>query len=252
MNDSMDTTRDQVTDRRTILTAGTAGLAATALLAACSNDAPTPGLSGTPVSSTVVPPTVPEKAPTEAELQADRDTFATASSLELLASYVYKTFGPDLQDAELAAAAERFAADHDAAAAVFASQAGDHDGLGEPNPYLMENQVTPVEALLTDDAAIANLAAKIESSITATYITAVGTLLDPAWRQTIMEHGAAAARRASVLGSGGAGSSPTGSLFPLTDLISSDAYLTTAEAGSEAEATEGEAEGDEAAEGEGA
>lgn len=244
----MDTaTPGQVTNRRTVLTAGTAGLAATALLAACSNDAPTPGVSGDPVPTTVVPPTVPAKDPTQAELQADRDTFATASSLELLAADVYRRFGSDFADPDLAAAAERFAEDHEAAATLFASQAGDHEGLGEPNPYLLENQVNPVGSLLTDDAAIANLAAKLESSITATYITAVGTLLDPAWRQTIMEHGAAAARRASVLGSGGSGSSPTGFLFPLTDLISTDAFLTTPEAGEESSE-----EGDEAAEGESA
>src|SRR5690606_19456704 len=114
---TMDTnTPGQVTDRRTLLTAGTAGLAATALLAACSDDGPTPGLSGDPVPTTAVPPTAPPKEPTEAELQADRDTFATAHSLELLAAEVYDRFGGDLQDPEMGAAAERFATDHRAAA----------------------------------------------------------------------------------------------------------------------------------------
>jgi hypothetical protein len=249
MNDTMDTTAPgHVTSRRSVLTAGTAGLAATALLAACSDDGPTPGLSGAPVTATSVAPTVPEKEPTQAELQADRDTFATANSLELLAADLYRRFGPDLQDLEMAAAAERFATDHEAAAELFAAEAGDHDGLGEPNAYLMENQVSPVEDLLTNDAAIANLASTIESSIAATYITAVGTLLDPQWRQTMMTHGAAAARRSAVLGNGGTGSAPRSALYPLSDLISTDAYLTTpaegeAPAGGEGDAAEGEAAG---------
>lgn len=224
----MDTTTPvHVTSRRTLLTAGTAGLAATALLAACSDDGPTPGLSGEPVPSTAVPPTAPDREPTEAQLQADRDTFATASSLELLAADVYRRFGGDFENQELAAAAERFATDHEAAADVFAAEAGDHPELGKPNAYLEQNQVTPVENLLTNDTAIADLAAVIEDSIAATYITAVGTLLEPQWRQTIMQHGAAAARRAAVLGNGGTGTSPSAALFPLSDLISTDAYLTT-------------------------
>ena len=235
------TTPGHVTSRRSVLAAGTAGLAATALLAACSDDGPAPGLSGTPVPTTEVPPTVPPRDPTEAQLQADRDTFATASSLELLAADVYRRFGVDFQDPELLAAAERFATDHEAAAAIFAAEAGDHPGLGEPNAFLEENQVAPVESLLTNDVAIADLATTIENSIAATYITAVGTLLDADWRQTMVQHGAAAARRAAVLGNGGTGTSPSAARFPLSDLIATDAYLTTS--------TEAPAEGEEGAEG---
>lgn len=244
----MDTTTGHVTNRRTLITTGTAGLAATALLAACSDDGPTPGVSGNPVPTTAVPPTVPDKPPTQAELQADRDTFATANSLELLAADFYRRFGNRFDNLELAASAERFAADHEAAAEIFAGKAGDHEGLGEPNAYLVENQVNPVVNLLTDDTAIANLAASIEASIAATYITAVGTLLEAEWRQTIMTHGAAAARRAAVFANGGTGATPTGALFPLTDLISTDAYLTTPAEGEAPADGEG---GDAAAEGEG-
>lgn len=246
----MDTTgQGQVTSRRTLLATGTAGLAATALLAACSDEGPKPGVSGSPAPTTEVPPTVPEKKPTEADLQADRDTFATANSLELLAVEVYRRFGNRFQDLELAAAAERFATDHEAAAEIWASQAGDHDGLGEPNAYLMENQVNPVVNLLDNDVAIADLASGIESAIAATYITAVGTLLDPQWRQTIMSHGAAAARRAALFGNGGAGLAPDTALYPLTDLISTDAYLTTAVEGEATEEEEGDADAAEGSEG---
>lgn len=240
----MDTaTPGHVTSRRSLLTAGTAGLAATALLAACSDDGPAPGLSGSPVTEPEVPPTVPEKEPTAAELQADLDTLATANSLQLLAADVYRRFGPRFESPDLRAAAERFVADHEAAAEVFAAEVGEHEGLGKPNEYLLTNQVAPVERLLDNDEAIAELASDIESAITATYITAVGTLLEPAWRQRIMEHGAAAARRAAVLANGGTGLTPTAALYPLSDLISNDAYLHTATEAEAAEAAE-EAETD--------
>lgn len=246
----MDTaaTPGQTTSRRTLLTTGTAGLAAAAFLAACSDgqDVPEPGLSGAPTSTAPVPPTVPDKEPTQAELQVDLDTLATANSIELLAADVYRRFGTRFSDPELQAAAERFASDHEAAAEVFGADVQDHDGVGEPNEYLLTNMVEPIENLLTDDAAIANLAADIERAIAATYITAVGTLLDADWRMIMMEHGAAAARRSTVLDNGGTGSTPTTALFPMTDLISTDAYLSTAaaeEAAAEAAAAEGSGEG---------
>ncbi len=241
----MDTaaTPDRTTSRRTLLTSGTAGLAAAAFLAACSDGqaVPEPGLSGAPRSSTSVPPTVPDKEPTQADLQLDLDTLATANSLELLAADVYGRFGSRFSDPELRAAAERFAADHEAAAELFGAEVRDHDGVGEPNEHLRSNLVEPVENLLTDDAAIANLAADLERAITATYITAVGTLLEAEWRMTMTEHAAAAARRAAVLGNGGTGTTPTSATFPMTDLISTDAYLSTA-AAEEAAAAAAEAE----------
>lgn len=239
----MDTTTPRQTpaapSRRSLLTVGTTGLAATALLAACSSsDGPQAGLSGVPGATTEVAPTVPEKEPTQAQLQADLDTLATANSLELLAAEVYRRHGPGLTDAALASAAARFLDDHTAAADVFGADVADHEGVGAPNEYLLTNQVEPLRTLLTSTEPIANLMATVESSLAATYIAAVGTMLDASWRQTFAEHAAAAARRATVWGNGGAGSTPSAALFPLSDLISDAAYLTTASE-EEAEAEEG-------------
>lgn len=242
----MDTTTPGTqTSRRALLAAGSAGLAATALLAACSDaqDIVEPGISGSPTSTTLVPPTVPDRAPTQAELQADADLLATANSLETLAADVYRRFTFD--DPELNEAAARFASDHEAAAALFGAEVPDHDGVDEPNEYLLVNLVQPVESLLDTDAAIADLAAAVERAIAATYITGVGTLLEAEWRQTMAEHAAAAARRAALLGDGGAGIAPTSALFPMNDLISNDAYLVAPEDGvaEESAVAEAEAEG---------
>jgi hypothetical protein len=234
--------------RRGLLAAGTTGLAATAFLAACSSsEGPRAGLSGAPTPTTEVPPTVPEKAPTQAQLQEDLDMLATANSLELLAAEVYRRHGPDLTIPELAAAAERFLEDHTDAAEVFGADVAEHDGVGEPNEYLLTNLIDPMRSLLTDDEPIADLMSTVESSLAATYITAVGTMLEAGWRQTFAEHAAAAARRAAVWGNGGTGSTPTAALYPLSDLISSAAYLSTA-AAEEAAAAEADAEGGETTE----
>lgn len=213
--------------RRTLL-ASTAGVAGAALLAGCSqthHKGLPAGLSGATVPSTSVPPTVPVTKPSAASIEADTNTMATANSLELLLAEVYTTYGPKLSDADLKAAAERFAADHTAAAEVFASQAPGHPGLGKPNEYLQANQVDPVADLLTTDDAITGLMSSLESSVAATYAVAVSTLLDPEWRETTMTYGAAAARRSTLLGNGGAGSTPTQALLPLSDLISTKAFL---------------------------
>jgi hypothetical protein len=239
------TTPGHQTSRRTLLTAGGAGLAATALLAACSDaqDIVEPGISGSPTSTTLVPPTVPDRAPTQAELQADADLLATANSLETLAADVYRRFTFD--DPELNEAGARFASDHEAAAALFGAEVPDHDGVDEPNEYLLVNLVQPVENLLDTDAAIADLTAAVERAIAATYIAGVGTLLEAEWRQTMAEHAAAAARRAALLGDGGAGIAPTSALFPMNDLIANDAYLVAPEEGAaeESPVAEAEAEG---------
>ena len=230
--------------RRGLLAAGTTGLAATAFLAACSSsDGPKAGLSGAPVPTTEAPPTVPVKPPTEAQLQEDLDMLATATSLELLAAEVYRRHGADLTDPELTAAAARFLDDHTAAADVFGADVAEHDGVGEPNQYLLTNLVDPLRSLLTADEPIANLMATVESSLAATYITAVGTMLEAGWRQTFAEHAAAAARRTTVWGNGGTGSTPTTALYPLSDLISSAAFLSVA-AAEEAAAADAEASGE--------
>lgn len=228
---------DRVASRRNLLAAGS-GLAATAVLAACSNHGPKAGLSGAVVAERPVA-TVPDKPPTAAQKQADLDFFATANSLELLAADVYKRFGSQLQTPELVEAAQRFVDDHTAAAEVFEAEVAGHEGVGEPNAYMLTNLIEPITSLLTNETAVADLASGVESAIAATYIAAVGTLVESEWRQTTMEHGAAAARRAAVFGNGGKGLDPASALYPATDLIPADAYLITVseeEAAAEAEA----------------
>ncbi len=245
-----DSTAPTFQGRRNLITAGTAGLAATAFLAACSgSDAPRAGLSGEPAATTLVAPTVPNRRPTQAQLQADKDTLATANSLEVLAAQTYQAHGSKVTQLELVEAATRFAEDHTAAAAVFAEPVADHDGVGKPNEYLLTNMVEPLRSLLTSEASVADLFSSIESSIAATYIAATGTMLEASWRQTFAEHAAAAARRAAVWGKGGTGLAPNTALYPMSDLISAAAYLSTAEEeaaegeGGETTTTEAEAEG---------
>lgn len=229
--------------RRGLLTVGTTGLAATALLAACSNEGPKPGLSGKPPVTTLVPPTVPPKKPTQAQLQADLDMLATANSLELLAVEVYRQHGAKVETEDLSASIARFQDDHTAAAEVFGADVADHDGVGSPNEYLLTNMIDPMRSLLSSEVEVTNLFSTIESTLAATYIAAVGTMLEAEWRQTFAEHAAAAARRATVWGKGGAGSTPDTALFPMSDLIPVAAYLTTPAEGeaAEGEATEGDA-----------
>ena len=247
----METTTPRQSDptptRRGVLAAGTTGLAATALLAACSSDGPKAGISGAPPSTTLVPPTVPTKAPTQAQLQADLDTLATANSLEMLAVEVYRRHSGELATPELVEAAARFQTDHTAAADVFGADVAEHAGVGEPNEYLLTNLIDPMRSFLTSEAAVADLMSTVESSIAATYIAAVGSMLESSWRQTFAEHAGAAARRATLWGNGGTGSTPTAALFPMSDLISTAAYLSTA---AEEEPAEGECEGEAGAKGE--
>ena len=213
--------------RRNML-AGTAGLAGAAFLAGCGqthHKGPKPGLSGIPVTSTSVPPTVPVTKPSEAAIESDANNMATANSLELLLAEVYVTYGPKLENEELRTVAARFAADHADAAAIFAGQAVGHPGVGKPNEFLQANQVDPIASLLNSDESITALMSSLESSVVATYIVAAVSLVEPEWRQTLVAHAAAAARRSTIFGNGGEGSTPTAALYPMTDLVAGKAFL---------------------------
>lgn len=221
----MDTTH-HATSRRALLRAGGLGVAGAAFLAACGQDSgPRSGLSGSAITTTTVTPEVPVTQPNAASLELDVTTLRTANSLELLAAEAYTTYGKKLTDADLRAAAARFATDHEAAAEVFAADVPSELSTGSPNPYLQANFVDPLAETLTNDAAITSLFNVIESMLTATYIAAAGTFTTAEWRQKVMTYGAASARRSSVFGNGGAGSVPTTALFPLADLIPNKAYL---------------------------
>lgn len=221
------------TTRRNVLRAGGIGLGA-AFLASCSKEIKTGGISGTPASSTSTPATVPRKLPSEAALAADATQLRTAASVELLIADVYTKYGPRLTDAAFVDHAARFAEDHAAAAEVYLagleeaeSAAGITDAEPvEPNPYLLENFVTPADQGLVDDTSILNFMRASEATIAANALNAVGIFTTATWRQRTMSFGAAAARRITVLDNAGQGSVPTSALFPLTDLMPTDAFLT--------------------------
>lgn len=211
--------------RRSLLRAGGLGLFATAFLAGCGKDEKAAGVSGLAATTTAVAPTVPGTEPTEVALDEDRVQLRTAQSVEVLVSDVYGRYGPRLADAELRDAAFRFQTDHVAAARVLGEAGGETKESKQANAYLLSNVVEPAAGSLTDDVAIANFMADLESALTATYISAAGVLTDAGMRQQVMSFGAASARRVAVLGGGGQGLAPTESLYPVVDLIPGDAFL---------------------------
>ncbi len=217
--------RHGVTRRQAIVT-GTVGAAATAFLASCSTlSATNTGRSGTPTTTAAVAPTVPAKAPTAAALDEDITLLRTGTSLELLAAKVYDTYGPKLGDPAWTAAAARFATDHTSAAQAFRSETPPAKRIDEPNKFLQENTIDPVEATLTSDRAILSLFHDLESSLVATYVDASGTFTTATWRARVMSFASASARRVAVLGNDGDGVGPAEAMYPLRDLIPGDAYL---------------------------
>ena len=213
------------TTRRDLLRTGTIGAAAAAFLAACTAKLDQPGQSGLDPTTTLVAPTVPLETPSEADKAADLTVLMTMTSVELLASELYGTYGPVLTDAAWAAEAERFATDHGAAAEEHAAATPEDLRVTEPNAVLMESTVAPIEDQLTSDGPILALFAGVERSLAATYLTAVGAFTTREGRASISALGAAAARRAALLGNGGEGIAPTGPLYNTTDLITSNAYI---------------------------
>lgn len=212
--------------RRQALVTGTVGAAATAFLASCSTlSASNTGRSGTPTTTTEVSPTVPVKAPTAAALDEDITLLRTGTSLELLVAKAYDTYGPKLDDPGWTAAAARFATDHTTTADAFRSETPPAKRVNEPNKFLQENTIDPVEETLTSDTAILGLFHDLESSLVATYVDAAGTFTTAAWRARVMTFASASARRVAVLGDNGDGAGPDEALYPLRDLIPSDAYV---------------------------
>ncbi|CAN5851905.1 hypothetical protein BH23ACT2_BH23ACT2_08860 [soil metagenome] len=232
--------------RRTVLRYGGLGTLGAVFLAACGTESGgEAGVSGTPTSSTAVPPTVPPSEPTETDLEADDVQFQTARTLELLVAEVYDTYGPRLREPDGRATAERFRADHADAAAEFASAAPQTEESGRPNEFLAENMVAPIANSLIDDRAILAFMETLESALTATYITAAGIFTSEEARQQIMSHGGASARRVTVLAGGGPDGAPTEALYPLEDLIPGEAYLLSPTDAALAEEADAEAAADE-------
>ena len=220
------------TTRRQLISIGALGAAATAFLAACAGTKSdrTAGQSGIQPTTTIAAPDAPLKDITEADRAEDTTLLRTATSLELLAAEQYKTYGPVLKDADWKANAARFAIDHAAAAKVFQGQTKPADQVDKPNEYLQKNTIDPIKDQLTDDIAILNFFADIESTLVATYATSVGQFTTASGRGQFAGFAEAAARRTALLGNGGIGSIPTTALYPLVDLIPNEAYVTVTKA----------------------
>ncbi len=215
--------------RRQIITTGAFGAAAAAFLAACGTKTDrTAGQSGADPTPTLAPPEPPLPEASEADLAYDTDLLRTATSLELLAAQLYTEYGPKFTDEEWKANAARFAADHEAAAAEFREETPSEHRVSVPNAYLQENTVDPVSVELDkgNEAVLLDFFASVESTLTATYITAVSSFSQVEGRALFAGYSEAAARRQAVMGNGGEGAPPTGPLYPLQDLIPNEAYVT--------------------------
>lgn len=229
------------TSRRDLLLGGAFGAAAATFLAACGGGSSAPvGQSGDAPATTLVRPTVPLAEPSAADLENDVTLLRTATSLELLAEELYGTYAGRISDAEWAGHAERFGADHGTAAEDFAAATPADARVTDANEVVRENTVEPVIDTLQSDTAILNMFAGIERTLAATYMTAVGAFTDREGRANFSALAAAAARRAALLGNGGEGDVPTGPLFPTTDLIAGEAYLSREAEMAAEEPTEGE------------
>jgi hypothetical protein len=215
------------TTRRQVLTTGAFGAAAAAFLAACGTKTDkSAGQSGVDPTTTLTPPSIPPVEVSEADLAYDVDLLRTATSIELLAADLYDEYGPKISDAEWKANAERFAEDHRTAAADFRTETPAKYRVDEPNQWLIDNSVTPVEDQLTNDPAILAFLTGLESTITATYITAVASYSQVEGRAQFAGYAEASARRNALMGADGKGAAPEGPLFPLQDLIPNEAYVT--------------------------
>ena len=107
-----------MSSRRALLKAGGVGVLTTAFLAACADDKPA-GVSGTPAPETSVPPTVPPKAPTEAQLLQVQVELRTLASVELAVANAYDAHGSKITEAGLVPLVSRLGDEHrDAAEAL--------------------------------------------------------------------------------------------------------------------------------------
>lgn len=219
------------TSRRSLLKAGGLAAAGAAVLAACSPDHQKVGVSGEPAPATSTPPTLPPAKQTAAITAADQSQLHTLASVETLVSEVYAKNADTVTDTEFRDAAVRFGKDHEEAAKALV--AATEDKVAPPaNEELRTAMVDPVMGTLNSQENILSFMRDLESTLTATYLTAAGVLSKGSDRQLVMTYGAACARRVAVLGNGGKGEMPLTAKFPTDDLIPGSAYLDlAAEAG---------------------
>ncbi|HWJ62548.1 MAG TPA: hypothetical protein VNS19_11315 [Acidimicrobiales bacterium] len=221
------------TTRRQLIRTGAFGAAAAAFLAACGTKSDKKaGQSGDDPTTTEVAPEAPMPEASEADLAYDTDLLRTATSMELLAADLYDEYGPKLSDEQWKTEFARFAADHGAAADEFRQETPVEHRVDDPNEWLIENSVKPVEDQLDSgsDAVILEFFALLESTFAATYITAVSSFSQVEGRAQFAGFAEAAARRNAVMGNGGEGAAPQAALYPLQDLIPNEAYVTVVSA----------------------
>lgn len=215
------------TTRRQLIRTGAFGAAAAAFLAACGTKSDrTAGQSGLDPTTTIAAPEAPLPDIAAADLAFDTDLLRTATSLELLAADLYDKYGKRIVDADWKANAERFAVDHRAAAAEFRKETPAEHRVDTPNEWLQVNTVDPFADQLTNDPTILDFFASLESTLAATYITAVGSFTSVEGRSQFAGFAEAAARRTALMDDGGKGVPPAGPLYPLQDLIPNEAYVT--------------------------
>jgi len=228
------------TSRRNLLKLGGLGVAGAALLAACGSDDLPPGISGSATPTSGPTPTVPKRQATEAQVEAAQLQLHTLASIELLVADVYDEHAAKIEHAELKPVVTGFAQAHRGAADALRGLTDD-GAEDQPNAELQRSMVEPRSTMLTNDRSRLSIFTDLESTLAATYIASVEVLLDGDTRQAIMTHGAACARRVTLLGGDGEGELPTHAVYPPTDLVSGKAILTPEGDG------EGAAAGDEGA-----
>lgn len=213
---------DTPTTRRNLLKVGGLGLAGAAFLAACSDSTPV-GISGGAPPTTENAPVLPDRPATEAELADAQRQIQTMASLEALLGRVYRDIGGKVQHSEITPLIAGFTQAHVSAAGTVAGLA-DVPIDAVPNEELDTILVQPRMKALTSEEGeplsreVLSLLRDLESTLTATYINAVGVMLEPSDRKTFMAHGAASARRVTLLSGGGDGRLPE-AVYPPTDLV---------------------------------
>ena len=213
----MDQTRDAA--RRQFLKRGGLGLAGAAFLAACAKHVSPVAQSGTtvpPDSSTTAPQPPPlDRTPTD--IDNDRVQLRTATSIELLTVDVYRQVQLYLSSTA-APLAQRFAVQHQTHARELQTLTERAFGLSaavdQPNSTLNDGYVKPAMAQLVSDAttagsdataqraaetAFVRFLADLETTGAATYVTALGILSLPTFRQPMGNLMALSARRATAL-----------------------------------------------------
>ncbi len=201
--------------RRQFLRLGATGVAAAAVLAACSDDEKAPpsetGVTEPAPSETTLGP--PQTTTPEAGTIADATVTRTARTMELAFALVYSALlseggtgdieipGPIDYDADTRAALELLRDRHQAHADALVDIVRDAgaDAVSEPNNGLLEGIVQPQLADLTTERSVLLLAHSLEDLGAGTYGWGVGQVTSASLRESLMAIGSVTARHAAVV-----------------------------------------------------